>query len=256
MRLKAIFCEVLARQAYYVAALSEHVVDITLLGKGLHQKPDTLRTALQEQLNAVEPGKYDAVLLGYGLCSNAIIGLVSPQVQMVVPRAHDCITLFLGSCERYAEEFRANPGTYWYTPDYIERIIDGNDSGLVALGSDTDGVPMDKVYEEYVAKYGQDNADYLMEVMGAWKQHYNRAAYIQTDEMKLPDYTAQVQEQAQRRGWNYEQLAGSMVIVRELIEGQWDENRFLIVPPGRSLTPTYDSRIIAECSACNPAVHE
>ncbi len=251
MRFKAIVCEVLARQAYYVAAFSPHVVDITLVAKGLHNTPDVLRAELQRQLDAVDQAKYDAVLLGYGLCSNSIAGLVSPQVRLIVPRAHDCITLYLGSCERYAQEFRANPGTYWYTADYIERGADGTND-LVALGAGTDDVHMDKVYQEYVEKYGQDNADYLMEVMGAWKQHYNRAAYIDTQEMALPDYTSEVQEQAARRGWNFERLMGSLVILRELIEGRWDEARFLIVPPGRSITPTYDARIIGECEACKP----
>ena len=250
MRLRAIFCEVLARQAYYVAAFSPHVVDIVLVGKGLHNTPDILRAELQRQLDTVEPGKYDAVLLGYGLCSNSIAGLICSHVQMIVPRAHDCITLYLGSCERYAEEFRANPGTYWYTADYVERGGDGTD--LVALGSGADDAQMSKVYQEYVEKYGKDNADYLMEVMGAWKQHYNRAVYIGTQEMTLPDYAPQIQDLAERRGWNFEHHMGSLVILRELLEGQWDEARFLIVPAGRSIAPTYDARIIAECEACEP----
>ncbi len=245
MRLKMISCEVLARQVYYLAAFSPHVVDVELVAKGLHNEPDTLRAALQRSLDTAAPGKYDAILLGYGLCSNSIAGLSCAHTQLVVPRAHDCITLYLGSAERYAEEFRANPGTYWYTADYIERGGDGTD--LVALGTAAEEAQMSKVYEEYVRKYGKDNADYLMEVMGAWRQHYNRAAYIDTAEMRLPDYTAQVKELAARRGWNFERLVGSLVILRDLLEGCWDEKRFLIVPPGQVIAPTYDGRIIANC---------
>ena len=33
-------------------------------------------------------------------------------------------------------------------------------------------------YEEYVAKYGEDNAAYLMEALGGWRSHYDRAAYV------------------------------------------------------------------------------
>jgi len=247
MHLKMISCEVLARQAYYIAAFSPHVTDVELVAKGLHNTPDVLRAALQRSLDATEPGKYDAILLGYGLCSNSIAGLSCAHTQMVVPRAHDCITLYLGSGERYAEEFRANPGTYWYTADYIERGGDSTD--LVALGSAAEEAQMDKVYEEYVQKYGKDNADYLMEVMGAWKQHYNRAAYIEAAEMRLPDYTSQVQELATRRGWNFERLMGSLVILHDLLEGHWDEGRFLVVPPGQTIAPVYDGRIIAGCEA-------
>ncbi|MBC7234471.1 MAG: DUF1638 domain-containing protein [Chloroflexi bacterium] len=245
MRFKLISCEVLARQAYYVAAFSPHVVDIELVDKGLHREPDVLRAHLQERIDAIPKGQYDALLLGYGLCSNTTVGLICPHLKMVLPRAHDCITLYLGSARRYGEEFRANPGTYWYTPDYMERGGSSNDQ--ISLGVTSDDHRMDEVYQEYVAKYGKDNADYLMEVMGAWKKHYNRAAYIETQEIRLPDYRDEVRTLAQRRGWNFQQLAGSLILIRDLLEGRWDEERFLIVPPGHTITPTYDDRIVTAC---------
>ena len=134
----------------------------------------------------------------------------------------------------------SNPGTYWYTADYIER---GGDDNRISLGAADDN-DMSKTYQEYVEKYGQDNADYLMEVMGAWKQHYNRAAYIETQEMQLPDYTGEVQDMAARRGWNFEPMMGSLIILKDLLEGNWDEERFLTVPPGKTIVPCYDDRII------------
>jgi len=235
MRLKMISCEVLARQAYYAAALSPHVVDVELVRKGLHDDADELRAELQRQIDASEGDGYDAILLGYGLCSNAIAGLVCPYAQTVVPRAHDCITLFLGSKERYAEEFRAHPGTYWYTADYVER--GGEDGAGITLGTSADDKNMSKIYQEYVTKYGEDNADYLMEVMGAWQQHYDRAAYIDTAEMRLPDHSG--------RGWTLERITGSFLIIRDLVEGRWDDERFLIVPPGETIAPTHDGSVIA-----------
>ncbi len=242
MRLRLISCEVLARQVYYVAALGPHVVDIELVEKGLHDNPDVLRIELQRRVDLVPEGRYDTILLGYGLCSNSIAGLVCPHTPMVVPRAHDCITLFLGSCARYSDEFRANPGTYWYTADYVER--GGAAGDRVALGAGGSDADMERVYQEYVDKYGQDNADYLMEVMGAWAQHYNRAAYIETAELELPDYTAQIREQADRRGWAFEHMEGSLIIVRDLLEGRWDADRFLTVPPGKAIQPKHDHDIV------------
>lgn len=244
MRLRVIACEVLARQLYYIAAFTPHVVDIELVPKGLHNEPDRLRAELQRLLDAVEPGTYDAVLLGYGLCSNSIAGLRSAHAPVVVPRAHDCITLYLGSADRYADEFRANPGTYWYAPDYMERNSKGNDR--VSLGSGGDD-EINETYEEYVARYGQDNADYLMEVMGAWRAHYNRAAYIDTAEVQLPDYAGEVQDLALRRGWTFERIAGSLILLRDLLEGNWEEGRFLAVSPGEAIQPSHDGRIV--CSA-------
>lgn len=244
MRLKLICCEVFARQVYYVSAFSPHIIDLEMVSKGLHTDPDVLRADLQSRIEASEGGKYDAILLGYGLCSNSIAGLVCPHAPMVVPRAHDCVTLYLGSKERYGEEFRAEPGTYWYTADYIERGDDDGDH--VALGTAEEDKGMSGVYQEYVAKYGVDNADYLMEVMGAWKQHYNRAAYIDTCEMRLPDYSDRVRELAGRRGWRFERFAGSLVIIRDLLDGHWDEERFLVVPPGDTIVPSHDVRIVCQ----------
>ena len=245
MRLKLLSCEVLARQVYYAAAFSPHVINVELVDKGLHAEPDVLRAYLQERIDAIQEGECDAILLGYGLCSNSIAGLVCPHTKMVAPRAHDCITLYLGSKERYGQEFRDNPGTYWYTADYVER--GGESADHISLGVSDDDQNMSEVYREYVDKYGQDNADYLMEVLGAWKQHYNRAAYIDTKEMRLPDYSDRVREEATRRDWDFERMTGSLILIRELLEGLWDEERFLIVPPGETITPTYDAQIIAQC---------
>lgn len=254
MRLKLIACEVLARQAYYAAALSPHVVDIELIAKGLHNEPDTLRQHLQSRLDEISAESYDAALLGYGLCSNSIVGLASPQVPLVVPRAHDCIALFLGSAERYAQEFRETPGTYWYVADYIERN-DANAGQSVALGSTADEASLQATYEEYVRKYGQDNADYLMEVMGAWQKHYGRAAYIDNADMPLPDYRAQVRDVAARRAWRFEEMEGRLLLVRDLVEGRWDPERFLVAPPGAAIIATNDARILAHSPVDRPASH-
>jgi hypothetical protein len=243
MTLKLIACEVLARQAYYVAALAPHVVDIEFIDKGLHDEPEELRTYLQERVDAVPEGRYDAILLGYGLCSNSTAGLVARGTQLVLPRAHDCITLFLGSAERYGEEFRQTPGTYWYVADYIER--GGHSTGkTVALGSSADEGEMQVIYEQYVAKYGRDNADYLMEVMGAWQKHYSRAAYIQNTDMPTPDYRDHIRQIAERRNWRFEELEGRLLLIRDLIHGPWPSDRYLVVPPMQGIVATNDACIV------------
>jgi len=159
---------------------------------------------------------------------------------LIIPRAHDCITLFLGSRAQYQTQFEQFPCTYWYAHDYMER--DDGSGGSLALGSGVE-TDIDKVYAEYVEKYGQDNADYLMEVMGAWKQHYSRAAYIDLGVGNGSAVEASAREQAARRGWTFERVAGDLVLVRRLIEGDWNED-FLRVPPGGQVKMTYDEQVI------------
>jgi hypothetical protein len=243
VRLKVIGCDSLARLVYHCAAHSPHTVDLMLFPLGLHVDPADLRARLQAQIDASVGQGYDALLLGYGLCGQATQGLVARDVPLVIPRAHDCITLFLGSRERYEREFRACPGTYWYILDYVERR---NSAGTaLSLGSTVD-TDIDGVYEEYVRKYGQDNADYLMEVMGAWQQHYQRAVLIDLGIGDTSAVEASTRAEAERRGWTFDTLSGDPVLIRKLLYGEWDDD-FLILQPGQQIAMALGREVITAC---------
>ena len=249
MRLFCLSCEVLARPLYLCAARSPHIVDIELFRRGLHNDAADLRTKLQARIDALTGSQYDAIVMGYGLCGQATAGLIARDLPLVIPRAHDCITLFLGSREQYQYQFENFSGTYWYAHDYIER--DDGSGGALSLGAGSD-VQLNDVYDEYVRKYGQDNADYLMEVMGAWQKHYKRAAYI---EMGIGDGTEvedKAKAEAERRGWVFDRVAGDMVLIRRLVEGDW-ENDFLVVRPGEQVKMTYDEGVIGCASWGDPS---
>ena len=89
----ALTCEALARPVYAAAAASPHTVSVRLLKQGLHNRPKGLRKTLQEEIEAIPAGECDAVLLAYGMCGTATVGLAARHVPLVLPRAHDCITL-------------------------------------------------------------------------------------------------------------------------------------------------------------------
>lgn len=233
MRFRCLTCEALARPVYWCAASSPHIVDVELVRRGLHERPNDLRSQLQAMIDDTPSTKYDAVLLVYGLCGQATAGLKAGTVPLVVPKAHDCITLFLGSRARYQEQFALNPGTYWYSYDYIER----KDGASTSLAMGSNDVELKATYETYVQKYGQDNADYLMEVMGAWKAHYNRAAFIDLGVGDASVVEQEARQEAQRRGWSFDRLAGDITLIRRLVNGEWDAD-FLSVPPGKKIVMT------------------
>jgi hypothetical protein len=243
MRLFCLSCEVLARPLYLCAARSPHIVDIELFRRGLHNDPADLRTKLQARIDALTGSQYDAIVMGYGLCGQATAGLIARDLPLVIPRAHDCITLFLGSRARYQQQFEDFPGTYWYAHDYVER--DDGSGGSLALGSGVE-TDVDKVYAEYVEKYGEDNAAYLMEVMGAWKTHYKRAAYIEQGVGDGSAVEAKARDQADRRGWAFDRVEGDLVLIRRLLYGDWNED-FLVLQPGQKLVMTYDENVIGCC---------
>jgi len=243
MRLLALTCEVLARSVYLCAARSPHVVDVRLNRRGLHDDPPNLRSILQAEIDEIG-APYDAVVLAYGLCGGAAAGLRAGAIPLVVPRAHDCITLFLGDRVRYQAEFIANPGTYWYVQDYLERTDDGSAFGGVGAVSDASARA---TYEEYVAKYGEDNAAYLMETLGGWRSHYNRAAFVEMG-VAAPEAAAAAEARARvdadRRGWQFEKLAGELLLVRRLIDGAWDPADVLVLQTGERLAMSYDESVI------------
>ena len=260
MRIKCLACEALARVVYVCAAHSPHIVDVELFRIGLHREPAELRARLQARIDAANqesevPGDgsaaqpYNAVAMVYGLCGQSTAGLTARDVPLVIPRAHDCITLFLGDRERYGEAFREHPGTYWYALDYVER----NAGSSTALGADADAQVQD-VYREYVARYGKDNADYLMEVMGAWQQHYNRAAFIEMGVGDSARVEAHARTLAERRAWRFDRVEGNLVLIKRLLDGEWASGAdargadaggdFLVVPPGHQVRMTYDADVI------------
>ena len=239
MRLKCIGCEALARPIYWCAAQSPHTIDVELLRYGLHNTPADLRARLQERIDATDD-KYDAIVLVYGLCGQAVAGLRASTTRLVIPRAHDCITLFLGSRARYQHEFEHHPGTYWYVHDYLERR-DSTGSGL-AIGAGS-AAESEKKYAEYVAKFGKDNADYLMQVMGEWQKHYNRAAFVDLGIGDAARTQAQAQENAAQRGWAFERITGDLMLVRRLLDGDW-QNDFLIVEPGQQSEMSGDDDVM------------
>jgi hypothetical protein len=235
-------CEALARSIYAAAATSPHSVTVRLIKQGLHNSPKALNELLQRQIDEIQDTQYDAILLAFGLCGKATHGIKTMRLPLVIPRAHDCITLYLGSRKRYQEEFNAHPGTYWYSLDYMER--NGADS-MVALGA-TSQVTLNAAYEEYVQKYGKENADYLMEVMGSWQTHYTRAAYIHMEHRQDDIYEQLAIEAASRNNWNFERIQGDHRLLNQLVHGEWPEQDFLILQPRNAIVQSWDPELIIQ----------
>ena len=114
MRIALIGCMVLNREIAHLTANSKNLVRSWWLRQGLHDTPDLLRRALQNTIDDIEAEnealpahlRFEVIVLGYGLCSNGVIGLKPRSLPLVIPRCDDCISLFLGSAERYRKCFR------------------------------------------------------------------------------------------------------------------------------------------------------
>jgi hypothetical protein len=235
-RLCVIACHVLWRELCHYGSLSPNICDMRFLEQGLHNTPAELRRRVQQEVDSAPPDA-DAIVFGYGLCSNGIEGVVARDTPIVVVRAHDCITFLLGSRERYREYFDQNPGTYWYSPGWIDTSTQP--------GKDR----FEQTRRHYVETYGEENADYLMQAEQAWMTNYNNAAYVDLGFGASGEYQQYTRECAEWLGWNCDVLEGDAGLVRALLEGDWDEERFLLVPPGHRIALTHDERIVTALEA-------
>jgi hypothetical protein len=236
-RYKLIACEILYRELCWCVALSTNIVDLEFLPKGLHDLgEEKMRARLQQAIDGVDAVRYQAILLGYALCNNGIRGLTA-ALPLVVPRAHDCITLLLGSKERYQQVFHANPGTYFESTGWLER-------NEAAEGGIADQLGLRASYEDYVRQYGEDNAKYLMEVLGDGLRNYSAYAYIGSGIGDFHHYERLTEEDARARGWTYSRMEGDLGLLRRLVEGPWDDADFLVVPPGKHPAPSHDDGVI------------
>ncbi len=226
MRLQFVICKVIQREAYLCASRSPNTIDIVTMPQGLHNTPEKLRSEVQRSLDTtadVQGRPYDAFLLGYGLCSNGIVGL-SAKIPIVVPRGHDCITLLLGSKEKYKQYFDSHRGTYWFSPGWI----------------DTDSQPGKERHErtlrQYIEKYGHDNAKFLMETEQSWLKEYNWATYIDWGFANAEKEKQFTKDAAAFLNWNYDKIEGDPSLLQRLLDGQWNESDFLIVKPGQEIS--------------------
>ncbi len=239
MHLKLIACEVLTREVCHCVARSPHVIDVEFSEKGAHDESDVLRALIQSKIDQIQQADtaYDAVLLGYGLCGNSTVGLESRDTKLVIPRAHDCCTLFLGSKTAFKQHFAANPSQPFSAGGYIERgdeyVRDGSVGKLLG---------QDKTYDDYVRLYGEDNARYLVETLDASLHtgDSDKVVFIDVPETRVPRHAKECRARAEADGKHYVQLDGSIRLIRDLVFGEWNSDDFLIVEPHHRITGLYD----------------
>ena len=238
MRIALIGCMVMNREISRLAAEGSHVIRVWWLRQGLHDTPDILRTELQKMIDSVEREneilrenlRFHAIVLAYGLCSNGVLGLRSRTLPIIVPRCDDCISLFLGSAERYRKVVHSMPGAYWYNRGWIEQAF----------------TPSEENYRlqraQYVEEYGEENADYLMECTNHWMTNYTYCGYITCPYGDCPEHEVYARQAAENFGWKFKKVDGSMEYFDALVNGPWDDVRFLTCPPHSRIEADYTDR--------------
>lgn len=184
------------------------------LDYGLHRYPQKMVPAIEDALKTLpEPS---LVLMGYGLCGNGLAGLRAGPHTLVVPRSADCISIILGSYESYMHEVAREPGTIYLSKGWIE------------CGSE----PL-KEYQDYVEKYGEETAKWLLDEQ---YKNYRRLCFVACHAGDVEQYGQYAREVAGFCKMEYEERVGTSDFMDALLrqrEGPTPGEDFVIVPPGQ-----------------------
>lgn len=231
-RIALLACSVFEREIALHAQEAKHIAEVRFFEMGLHDRPDRLRAVLRENLEALDARPdIEAVVLAYGLCGRGTAGLAPQSHRLVIPRAHDCVTVFMGGKEAYAEHQRRCPGCYYYTP--------GWNRGRRVPGPER----VDLLRAEYADKFPADDVEFLLQVeREQWALH-DLATYLDLGTDDAETEAAYARRCAEWLGWKFERLPGDPALLRDLLWGKWDGGRFQIVEPGRRLAHSPDESI-------------
>lgn len=193
---------------------SDPSVEIVYLDQALHRTPGKMPSLIQEQIDRVSDYA-ERVILGYGLCSNGVAGVKAGQQDLIVPRAHDCIAILMGSCTAYNARFAERPGTHYLSRGWLAECKD----------------PLGVTEGEYTERVGREMAVWVMQEE---LKHYTHITLIKSGNVE-PCLVEQARRNATFFGKRYEEIPGSMDYFRKIVDGPYDPADFFIIPPGGTI---------------------
>lgn len=212
-RLKVIACEVAFRELCFCAGQSSSIVDFTFMPRKLHiVGAEKRQVALQSEIDQVDEHKYDAILLAYGLCGGGVVGLKS-KLPLVIPKARDCLSIFVGSKERYAGIKEEHPKAFYLTSGWLEREI----------------VP---------------ESEKSPKTLTAYKSMIDEVIFIDTHVGSRDKYRQEVSEIAQSLEASESEIEGDNTLLLNFLDGNWNEDDFTIIAPNHQIIRADKQNII------------
>jgi hypothetical protein len=145
----------------------------------------------------------------------------------------------MGSKETYKEYFFANPGTFFLSSGWLEHAGHDDEGGV------SQRFGLDKSIEYYTELYDEETAKYLVETLGSATANYKKMAFINTGAGAISDDRESTRLKAEEKGWEFEEITGDTSLIAGLLDGDWDEEKYLVVYPGSTIVPSHDELIVA-----------
>jgi len=99
-------------------------------------------------------------------------------------------------------------------------------------------------YDNLVVRYGEENAGYVWETLHP-ERNSSELIFIDMPETAHLGYLEKLKELAGAEGKTVKVYPGNIHLIKGLLDGSWNEDEFLVVPPKKTIRAVYDhDRII------------
>lgn len=184
--------------------------DTIWMNADLHNNPDILNLELQKEIDNHQ--EYDLILLGYGNCGKALIGLSSNRSKLALLRYEDCIQILLHNNEQL-KSIRGE--TYFITKGWM--------MGKKSLKEE---------YHYAINKYGPKRAEMIMGIMF---KNYKSLMMIDSGAYDLEDWIHCARHLSQVLKLEFIITPGDVELLEMFLSLSWD-HRVVVIEPGVAIS--------------------
>lgn len=211
MQTIALACETISDEINLSVEKIDSRITIRWIESGLHNSPEKLRCFLQSKIDSLENENRDLrnILLFFGYCGNALLGLTAARCRLIIPRVDDCISLLLGG-NRKRRELCGEAMSYFLTRGWLRHE--------------------NNLWNEYhycLQKYGPKRT---LDIYRLMLDKYKYLNVIKTGAYDPEDILPQTRELADALGLQHKMVEGSLDIIQKALLEEWDED-FAIIEP-------------------------
>ncbi len=186
--------------------------DVYELEQSSHDRPEKLRGLIQAAIDDLQ--EYDRILLLFGVCGNATLGLISPHAELVLPRVDDCVSLLMGSPARRLESLNGKFGLF-LTAGWL-RYEEG----------------MWGEFCHTISKYGEKRAQ---RILNALYENLTYLTILDTGAYELDEIYPQAQELADALHLQLRILPADLTLLCSFLTEPEDTEKFIHVPAGTAV---------------------
>ncbi len=192
----------------YVMKKHDIRLPILWMNRSLHRNSQKLHACIQEGINRNQD--VDEILLSYGLCGNAVVGLCSDHTKLIYPAFDDCICQILYTGNEKSKHIEEEKGCYYLTREWTidkESIVS----------------QCNMIYERYGEEYGKKM---IHEIYSG----YHSIVVVQTGAYVVEEIMNFVDKAAEYTGMRVKMQEGSCKVIENLLLGNYDKTIIQLNP--------------------------